>query len=31
MMGHLNRFLPSGVGNLKENATKIEVPGAHGQ
>ena len=27
MMGHLNSFLASGVGNLNKNFPKIQMPG----
>ena len=27
MMGHLNRFSASGVGNLNKNFQKIQIPG----
>ena len=27
MMGHLNSFSASGVGNLNKNFTKIQMPG----
>ena len=28
MMGHLNSFLASGVGNLNKNFPKIQMPGS---